>query len=106
MRNPTVGSKVIALLSCVILIMRDKTSSSLSRDSICSTRKRAFGNYCKDLRAIQRSDKKLWRFSAVITIWRDKSSSSTSTDSIGSPRKRTSRNYCKYLRAIQRLDEK
>jgi len=62
-----VGSKVKAL-SAVILVWRDKTSSLMSRDSIGTSRKTGSGNNCKTLRAIQRSDQKLWPFSTVIPV--------------------------------------
>jgi hypothetical protein len=67
----------------------------MSRDSIGTTRKMASGNYCKTLRAIQRSDQKLWPFSPVIPVWLHKASSSTSRDSIGTPRKTAYGNYSK-----------
>jgi hypothetical protein len=38
------------------------TSSSTSRDSIGTTRKRASGNFCKTLSAIQLSDEKFGPF--------------------------------------------
>jgi hypothetical protein len=56
-----VGSKVKALLA-VMLVWYEKTSSSLSTDSIATTRKTASRNYCKKLRSIQRSDQKLEPF--------------------------------------------
>jgi len=89
-------------ISAVILVWRDKTSSSTSRDSIGNTRKTAFENYCKTLSAIQWWDRKLWPVLAVIPVRRDKTSSSTSRDSIGNTRKTASGNYCKTLSAIQR----
>jgi hypothetical protein len=64
--------------SAVILVWRDKTSSSTSRDSIGTLRKIGFGNYCKTLSSIKRSDQNLWHILAVIPVWRDKTSSSTS----------------------------
>jgi len=82
------------------------TFTSRSRDSTGTTRKTASGNYCKSLRAIQRSDQKLWPFSAFILVWRDMTSSSSSGDSIGTIRKTASANYCQTLRAIQRSDQK
>jgi len=73
--------------SAVVVVLRDKTSSSTSRDSIGTTRKLAFGNYVKYLSAMQPSNENLGSFSAVIPVWLHKTSSSTSRDSIGSPRK-------------------
>jgi hypothetical protein len=67
----------------------------MSRDSIGNTRKTASGNYYNTLRAIQRSDQKLWPFSPVIPVWLHKASSSTSKDSIGTTRKTASGNYSK-----------
>jgi hypothetical protein len=48
--------------SAFIPFWREKTTSSTSMDSIGNTRKTASANYCKLLRAIQRSDQKLWPF--------------------------------------------
>jgi len=79
----------------VILVLRDKTSSSSSGDSISTSRKTASGNSSKNLSSIQRSDQKLWPFSAVIPVWRDKTSSFRSGDSIGTTRKTASGNSCK-----------
>jgi len=93
-------------LSAVILVWRKKTYSSTSRDSVGTSRKTVFGNYCKTLSAIQRSDRKLWPFSAVIPVWRGKTNSSTSSDSIRTSRKTGSGNYCKPLSTIQRSDQK
>jgi hypothetical protein len=64
--------------SAVILVWRDKTSSSTSRDSIGTSRKIGSGNYCKTLSTIQLPDQNLWHISAVIPVLRDKTSSSTS----------------------------
>jgi hypothetical protein len=86
----------------VITVWRDNTSSSMSRDSICATRKTASENYCRTLSTIQRSIQNLWPFSAVIPVWRDKTSSSTSRDSIGTTRKTAFGNTCRTLSAIQR----
>jgi hypothetical protein len=47
-------------------------------DSLGTSRKTGYGNYCKTLSAIQRSDQKFWHFSAVLPVWSDKTSSSTS----------------------------
>jgi hypothetical protein len=66
-------------VSVVILFWRDKTSFSMSRDSIGTIRKTASGNYCETLSVIQQSDQKLWPFSAVIPIY-DITSSSMSRD--------------------------
>jgi hypothetical protein len=41
------------------LVSSDDTCDSPSSDSTITTRKTASGNYCKNLRAFQRSDKKL-----------------------------------------------
>ena len=91
--------------SAVIPVWRDNTSSSTSRDSICTTRKTASENYCRTLSAIQRSIQNLRPFSAVIPVWRDKTSSSTSKDSIGTTRKTAVGNKCRTLSAIQRSDQ-
>jgi proteasome lid subunit RPN8/RPN11 len=63
--------------SAVILVWRDKTSSSPSWDSNSTSRKTASENYCKTLSEIQRSDQKFWPLSAVILVWHDKTSYST-----------------------------
>jgi len=46
-------------LSTHSLVSSDETSASRSSDSTCTPRKLAFGNSCKHLRAIQRSDQKV-----------------------------------------------
>jgi hypothetical protein len=58
----------LRLFSAVILVWRDKTSSSRSRDSIGTSRKTGYGNYYKTLRAIQLSNQKLRPFSTVIPV--------------------------------------
>jgi len=58
------------------------------------------------LRAIQRSDKKLWPFRTGTLVSSDQTSDSPSGDSISSTRKTASGNSCKTLRAIQRSDQK
>ena len=89
--------KIWAFLA-VIPVLRDKTSSLPSRDSIGTSRKMGYGNNCKTLSGIQRSDQKLWPFSAVLPVWRDKTSSSPSRDSIGSSRKTGSQTAVKLLK--------
>jgi hypothetical protein len=61
---PTVGSKVMALLS-QYSSSSDHTSSSPSSHSIATPRKTASGNPGKTLNVIQRSDKMLW------PVWAD-----------------------------------
>jgi hypothetical protein len=90
-RDETVGSKVMALFTCYSGL----APQGLLFDSIGTTRKTSFGNYCKTLSAIKRSDQKLWPFSAFILVWGDMTSSSTSRESIGTTRETTSRNYSK-----------
>jgi len=43
----------------VIPVSRDKTSSSKCRDSICTTRKTASGNYCKNFERHQKVGSKV-----------------------------------------------
>jgi len=47
----------------------DQTSTSSSRDYIETPKKTASKNSCKHLRAIQRSDRKLWPFWPVTQVW-------------------------------------
>jgi len=58
------------------------------------------------LRAIQRSDQKLWPFRTGTLVARDDSSASRSSDSTSTPRKTASGNSCKILREIQWSDQK
>ena len=58
------------------------------------------------MRAIQRSDQKLWPFRTGTLVSSDDTSASPSSNSTSTPRKRTSGNSCKHLRAIQRSDQK
>jgi hypothetical protein len=48
------------------MVSSDETSDLPSSDSASSPRKTASGNSCKNLRAIQRSDQKLWPFEPVL----------------------------------------
>jgi len=57
-RNPTVGSKVMVILTCYSSLA-DKTSSPPRSDSITTPRKMAYENSCKNLGAIKQSDRKL-----------------------------------------------
>jgi len=79
---------------------------SSSSDSTSTPRKTASGNSCKFLRAIQRSDQKLWPFRTGTLFSRDDTSASPSSDSTSTPRKTASGNSCKILREIQRSDPK
>jgi hypothetical protein len=113
-----------------ILVWRDRTFTSLSRDSIATTkkmeswnswhddtcsslssasfatkRKIASPNYCKTLSTIQRSDQKLELYSLVTLVYRDWTFASQSRDSIGTTRKMASRNSCKNSGVIQRSDQ-
>jgi hypothetical protein len=63
----TVGSKVMAFLTRYSSL-GDKTSSSPNWDSISTPRKIASGNSCKNLSAIQWSDRKLWPFWPVSQV--------------------------------------
>ena len=54
------------LFLVVIPVCSDKTSSSTSRDSIGTSRKTGSGNYCKTLRAIQRSDQSYSPFQMLV----------------------------------------
>jgi hypothetical protein len=57
------------------------------------------------LRAIQRSDQKLWPFRTGTVVSRDDTSDSSSSGSTSSTRKTASGNSCKNMRAIQRSDQ-
>jgi len=63
-RDPTVGSKVMAILTLYSSIV-DQTSSSPSWDSTSTQRKTTLGNSWKNFRAIQWSNRKLWPFLTV-----------------------------------------
>ena len=67
-RDPMVGWKVMAILTCYSSL-DDQTSSSPSCDSIATPRKTASGNSGKTLSAIQWFDKKLWPFWPVTKVW-------------------------------------
>ena len=88
------------------LVSRDDTSDSPSSDSTSSTRKTASGNSCKNLRAIQRSDQKLWPFGTGTLVSSEDASASPSSDSTSTARKTASGNSSKHLSAIQRSDQK
>ena len=88
------------------LVWRVETSASPSSGSTSTPRKTASGNSYKILRAIQRSDQKLWPFRTGTLVRRDEPSASLSSDSTSSPRITTSGNSYKNLRAIQRSDQK
>jgi len=66
-----------------------------SSNSTSTTRKTASGNSCKNLRAIQRSDQKLWPFRTGTRVSSDKTSDSPSSDSTCTPRKTASGNSCR-----------
>jgi len=104
-RDPTVGSKVMAI-SNRYSSLGDQTSSSPSIDSSSTPCKRASGNSSKSLTAIQRSDQKLWPFRTVTQAWCDQTSSSSSIHSSSSLWKRASGNSSKTFTAIQRSDQK
>ena len=104
-RDPTVGSKVMAI-SNRYSSFRDQTSSSQSVDSSSTPCQRTSGNSSNSLTAIQRSDQKLWSFRTVIQAWRDNTSSSPSIHSSSTPWKRASGNSSKSLTAIQRSHQK
>jgi hypothetical protein len=95
----------MALFSCYSGLVRQDVLF-VQVDSIGTSRNTGSGNCCKTVRAIQRSDQKLWPISAVISIWGDKTSSSTSRHSIGTSRKTAFENYSRTLSAIQRSDQK
>jgi len=88
------------------LVSSDETSASPSSGSTISPRKMASGNSCKNLRAIQHSDQKLWPFRTATLVPSDETSASPSIDSTSTPRKTAFGNYCKNLSAIQRSDQK
>jgi len=75
----------------------------LSGDSTSTPRKTASGTSCKDLRAIQRSDQKLWAFQTCTLISSDATSTSPSGDSTSTTRKTASGTSCKDLRASNGL---
>jgi hypothetical protein len=83
-----------------------ETSGSSSSDSTCIPRKMASGNSCKNLRAIQWSDQKLWPFRTGTLVSSNEPSASSSSDSTCTPRKAASENSSKNLRAIERSDQK
>jgi len=87
------------------LVSSDDTSSTPSGDSTSPPRKTAFGNSCKKLREIQRSDQKLWPFRTGTMVSSVETSSSPSGDSTSTPSKTRSANSCKSLREIQRSDQ-
>jgi hypothetical protein len=68
-RDPSVGSKVMAILTCYSSLTNQTSSSSPSCDSIATPRKTASGNSCKILSAIQHADLNLWPFCAVTQFW-------------------------------------
>jgi len=77
-----------------------------SSDSTSSPRKTTSENSCKNLRAIQRSDQKLWPFQTGTLVQSAESSASPSSDYTSSPKKTASINSCKNLGTIQRSDQK
>jgi len=77
-----------------------------SSDSTSTTRKTASANSCKNLRAIQWSDQKLWPFRTGTVVSSDETSASPSSDSTCTARKTASGNSCKNLRAMQRSHQK
>jgi len=87
------------------LVCSDETSASPRSDSTCTPSNTASGNSCKNLRAIQRSDQKLWPFRTGTLVSSDETSTSPGSDSTSTPRKTASGNSCKNLRAIQRSDQ-
>jgi hypothetical protein len=70
-RDPIVGSKAMAILTRYSSLA-EQTSSSPSSHSIAIPRKTSYGNSCKKLSAIQRSDKKLWPFWPVTQVWQSR----------------------------------
>jgi hypothetical protein len=60
-RHPTVESNKMALLTPYSRLA-GQTSSSHNSDSVATPKKRASGNSCKNLSAIQRWDQTLWPF--------------------------------------------
>jgi len=64
-----------------------QTSASPTSDSTSTRKKKASGNSCKNFRAIQRSDQKLWPFQTVNLVWPDQTSASRSSDSTSTPQK-------------------
>jgi len=104
-RDPTVGSKVIALSNHHSSQAR-RDLSSPSSDSSSTPWKRASRNSSKSLIVIQRSDRKLLPFRIITQATRDQTSSSPSIDSSSTPWKRASGNSSKSLIAIQQSDRK
>jgi len=88
------------------LVPSDETSASPSSDSTSTPRKTASGNYCKNLRAIQRSDQKLWPFRTGTLVSSPETSTSPNSACTSTTRKTASRNTCKNLSAIQQSDQK
>jgi hypothetical protein len=88
-----------------ILVSSIDTCASSSSDSTCTPRKTASGNSCKNVRAIQRSDQKLWPFRTGTLVSSIDTCASSSSDSTCTPRKTASGNSCKNVRAIQRSDQ-
>ena len=87
------------------LVCSDETSDTRSSDSTFTPIKTASGNSCKNLRAIQQSDQKLWPFRTGTMVSSDETSDSPSSDSTSTTWKTASGNSCKNLRAIQRSDQ-
>jgi len=68
MRDPIVGLKVMAILTCYSSLA-DQTSSSSSFHSIATPRKTTSRNSCNNLSAIQLSNRKLWPLGPVTQVW-------------------------------------
>ena len=104
-RDPTVGSKVKALLNLYSGLARPDLLLTEYRFLIHSMQK-GIWNSRKSLIGIRRSDQKFWPFRTVTLACRDQTSSSPSIDSISTPWKRESENSIKSLIAIQQSDLK
>jgi hypothetical protein len=103
--DPTVGSKVMPLSNRYSSLER-RDLRLTEYDSTSTRRKTASGKSCKNLKAIQRSDEKLWPFRTGTMVSSDETTASPSSDSTSTTRKTASRKSCANLNAIQRSDQK
>jgi hypothetical protein len=81
-----VGSKVMALSNRHYGLER-KALRRTDNDSTSTPRKTASGNSCKNLNAIQRSDRKLWPFQTGMLVLSEETSTWPSSDSTSTLRK-------------------
>jgi hypothetical protein len=101
--DPTVGSKVMAILT-PYSSLGHLTSSSQSWDSISTRRKTASGNSCKKFKRDPTVGSKVFGIFTGHSSLADETSSSSSWDSITTLRETASGNSCKNLSAIHWSD--